>query len=341
MNEELVTLSALKSRSVFVFGMGGGGDVIGAALIVQMLKDLNISNCYLGAIVWERYVVDPTPGPIPLEDMKNIDYIGSCSAIVNGDEYAIRSGMKVIFQAARLARVLKEQVYVIDISRGARGIEKGIMEIRQFLNVDAVIAVDVGGDVLAKGNEEGLWSPLADSVSLAGLLRARVDIKILSVLGLGADGELDISYLLKRIALIAKHKGLIGAIGINRREAYLIEFLLKKGLISETSSLILKAFNGAFGELHIRGGTRRVMVNPLMTIAWFIDINRVSHLFPLAQAVIDSSSIEEANEMLKKFKIVTELDIDKEIYKVSRRTGRITPHIVMKIREELMRKFKM
>ena len=53
------------------------------------------------------------------------------------------------------------------------------------------MGVDVGGDVLARGDEQGLASPLCDAVMVAGALRVAGRVKsLLAVIGPGCDGEL-------------------------------------------------------------------------------------------------------------------------------------------------------
>lgn len=54
----------------FVFGIGGGGDIVSAIVAYTYLRKLGY-NVLLGAVVWERYVEDPIPGPICFDDLRN------------------------------------------------------------------------------------------------------------------------------------------------------------------------------------------------------------------------------------------------------------------------------
>ncbi|HDN76135.1 MAG TPA: DUF1152 domain-containing protein, partial [Acidilobales archaeon] len=53
-------------RGVAVLGAGGAGDVVSAYMLCLMLRRLmNVRKCTPVAILWERWVIDPFPGPIP------------------------------------------------------------------------------------------------------------------------------------------------------------------------------------------------------------------------------------------------------------------------------------
>ena len=72
-----------------------------------------------------------------------------------------------------MARHLGEPVLLLDPSGGPRG-DRGRPRWPppRELGCDLVVLVDVGGDVLAHGDEAGLASPLADAVCLAAAPRS-------------------------------------------------------------------------------------------------------------------------------------------------------------------------
>ena len=61
---------------------------------------------------------------------------------------------------------------LIDVTGGPRAVAAGIAAAAEELACDLAIYVDVGGDVLARGDEPGLASPLCDAVMLAGAVEA-------------------------------------------------------------------------------------------------------------------------------------------------------------------------
>ena len=83
--------------------------------------------------------------------------------------------------------------------------------------------LDVGGDVLAHGDEPGLASPLCDAIVLAaGLILARSSERgevIGAVYGPGCDGELTPDEVLERITALQSAGALLGAWGLTPRPA--------------------------------------------------------------------------------------------------------------------------
>ena len=78
----------------------------------------------------------------------------------------------VAFSEAAMAEHLGTETVLIDPGGGAVGASEGILEAAGALDCDLLVCVDVGGDVLALGDEPGLASPLCDAVMLAGAQRA-------------------------------------------------------------------------------------------------------------------------------------------------------------------------
>jgi hypothetical protein len=81
---------------------------------------------------------------------------------------------------------------------------RALREIASVEGVDCIIGVDVGGDSLASGSEEELWSPLADWVELAAVARLS---GVLAAHSPGSDGELSQSYVISRIDKVAARGG--------------------------------------------------------------------------------------------------------------------------------------
>ncbi|ABP94839.1 MULTISPECIES: DUF1152 domain-containing protein [Metallosphaera] len=291
-----------------VLGAGGGGDVVSALLPYERIRRRG-ERVTLGAVLWERRVEDPVPGPICTNDLREAQVINERVAILGPNSFAVRGGRKVKPQAARVAQVLGINVVSFCISGGVSGLYRDIMEIANMLGIDQVIGVDAGGDILAEGTENNLLSPLADSITLALLSKleeSSMNVQ-LSVIGLGADGELKPDYLLQRISKIASLNGLIEILGFDESSASVIERVLEV-TVTEASALPLKAFRGLYGEVPIRNGKRRVFVSPLTSVMFSFKPIVVASISKLYEAVRDSSSLEEANEALHRLGLITELD---------------------------------
>lgn len=319
-----------------VLGIGGGGDVVTATALALWLRRSSNLDIHIGSIAWERFVVDPEPGPIPLKCFRHVKNIGDYSIVVGKDSIVERNGNKFKPQVARVSSIIGEPVYVIDLWRGVNGFKKGLEELYNALGLEAFIAVDVGGDVLAVGSEDDLWSPLADSMGLAGV--SHMENCLLAVHGLGCDGELSADYLLERIAVIARKGGFVTAKALTKYEAHVLEELLKN-TISEASMLPLLAYKGFYGEHPIRNGSRIVRITPIQSITFFLKTDVVYKLSPLAKLVDNTNSLDEANERLSKNGIYTEYNLEKDLlkYKERRINGRLLNEVRKKGREKLWR----
>ena len=74
----------------------------------------------------------------------------------------------VYFAESRMAAVPgRAHTVLVDIHGGPAAIADGLAHAAEQLDRDLTVFVDVGGDVLAQGDEPGLRSPLCDAVMLA------------------------------------------------------------------------------------------------------------------------------------------------------------------------------
>lgn len=304
----LEDLFGFNPRSIIVYGAGGGGDAVSAAVLAKWIKEACGVKTYIGGVPWERYTIDPEPGPVPFNCFINSRSIGDHSIGIGPSTKVLRAGREFTPQLARVSSVIGCELYAADLWSGVIGYFKGLSEIAEALGVEAFIAIDVGGDIIAEGCERNLWSPLADSMSLAAF--SKFNNSILVVASPGADGELSQEEVLERIEVVARNNGLLWIKGISRSEAELYEELLKQ-VITEASRVPLMAYRGLFGEILIREGSRRVKVSIMQTLSFFMDINVVYSLSRTAKAVEGSRTLTEANEALHKIGLRTEYDLEK------------------------------
>ncbi|MEZ0393896.1 MAG: DUF1152 domain-containing protein [Desulfurococcaceae archaeon] len=298
-------------KDVLVVAIGGGGDVASAAMLALALRRLGMKST-VATIVWERFVYDPLPGPVRMNEMVNLSKVFEHSAVVGESSYAVRGGRKVLFQAANASIALGEPVGVIDLWEGAEGMRKGIDELMSWWGAEAVVGVDVGGDVLAEGHEEDLWSPLADFVGLAAL--SQVKSSFLAVHSLGSDGELSQRYLLERISKVASAGGLLGGRVMNANDAASLRKILEH-VRSEASRISLLAFEGFYGEVPMRMGSRSAEVSPLSIVTFVLDPRSVISAGTSAELLRSTTSLEEARTKLNEAGIYTELDLEEDLWR--------------------------
>jgi hypothetical protein len=304
------------SSRALVIGIGGGGDVAGALATARFLQFCGL-QFVLGGLSWERRVFDPVPGPRMLSEVENVRDLHPYVWMANADS---RTRNGVYFAESRMASFLGEEILLVDISGGVRGVVEGLEGAIAELKTDLLVGVDVGGDSLAAGTEPGLRSPLADSIMLAAFaeLEKRGHNTLWGVFGYGSDGELTVEEIEAALSKLAGAGGLLGAWSLTPKTAVELEEAIKT-VPTEASAIPVQSFRGAFGENKIRGGTRPVKMTPLTALTFFMSTTKVFHtLSRPAQAVHGSSSLDGANDALHAIGIRTELDSERVDYQTQK-----------------------
>ncbi|MHA1754418.1 MAG: DUF1152 domain-containing protein, partial [Candidatus Odinarchaeia archaeon] len=181
MFEELIK----KTKKALVIGIGGGGDVLGAMPTFKLLESRGVKT-ELAGLTYERSKFDPVPGPRPFEQIENLKKINN---VVGLASHNTKTPDGVIFQASKIAKALDRDVFIIDITKGVKGVVEGLNDLIKQFSFDLIIGIDVGGDVLASGFERGLRSPLTDGLMLSALNQIEGNA-VIGVYGIGCDGEL-------------------------------------------------------------------------------------------------------------------------------------------------------
>jgi len=82
---------------------------------------------------------------------------------------------------------------------------------------------------------------------------------------------------------------------------------------TEASAIPVRCAHGAWGETSIRYDERRVKLTPLTTLTFYLSPTAVLHsVAQPAQAVVGTTSLEDANEALHRLSIKSELDLERE-----------------------------
>jgi hypothetical protein len=295
-----------------VIGMGGGGDVVGALATAEPARLYDGADPVLGGLTWERRPFDPVPGPRAAAEIAGAEEIAP-GILLAGPDTRLRE-RDVVFAESRMAEFLGQQTVLIDINPGAAAVADGLAEAIAALKCDLLVLVDVGGDVIAHGDEPGLRSPLADAIMLAagGRLSTSGQPVLLGIFGLGCDAELTPDEVLARMSVVASAGGLCGVRGLTGPVADRLEAAME--LVStEASAQAVRAFRGAAGQSTIRGGARTVELSALAAMTFYLDVDiTINAAGRLAQAVGEASSLEEANDALNAIGVATELDYERE-----------------------------
>ena len=292
--------------------------MVGALAVTDLLAGLG-TEWVLGGVAWERSPIDPRPGPRSLEEIRGGRPCGSSAVLTEGGTTSLDG---IEFSESKMAAHLGRPVLLLDITRGPRALATGLAEAMAELGCDAIALVDVGGDVLAHGDERGLASPLCDAVVLAaGMILGRSAVReadggwrgevMAAVYGPGCDGELTPEEVLARITELQPAEALLGAWGLTPEGCRLVESAAEV-VPTEASLMAVRCARGERGSAAIRGGRRTVELTPLGALTFFFDPMKAANAgVPLATAVAPAASLDQAHDALVAMGISTELDLER------------------------------
>ncbi|MEV8093460.1 DUF1152 domain-containing protein [Kitasatospora sp. NPDC085879] len=166
-------------------------------------------------------------------------------------------------------------------SVGVQPLRAAYRALTDRLDVDAVLLVDGGTDILMRGDEAGLGTPEEDMASLAAVAGlGHVPTRLVACLGFGIDAHHGVNHalVLENLAALDRAGGYLGAFSLPResREGalYLDAVEHARAACPEHPSIVhgsvAAALRGEFGDVPFTERTRggELFVNPLMTL-WF------------------------------------------------------------------------
>ncbi len=300
-------LAALAAAErVLAVGIGGGGDVVGALAVAELGRALG-TPVVVGGLSWERQPVDPLPGPRRMDEIAGLRRLNEHAGLADADTTG-PGGFR--FAESHMARHLGEPVLLLDPGGGPAAVADALAGAARELRCDLVVLTDVGGDVLAHGDEAGLASPLADAVCLASApLLAERGVALLGALfGAGCDGELTPEEVVARLAEVAGAGGYLGAWGPGSAQLERLEAAVAQ-IPTEASAMALRCARGVLGATPIRGGRRTVQLTAAGGLVFFFDpLVAFGSAARCAQLVAPAASLTEANAILLGHGIATELE---------------------------------
>ena len=99
---------------VLVLGIGGGGDVVGSLAVARFCESLG-ADFVLGGVAWERFAIDPHPGPRGLDEVRGGRRIGP-TALIADDATTTPEGIR--FAESGMAEHLGAPTVLIDVTAG-------------------------------------------------------------------------------------------------------------------------------------------------------------------------------------------------------------------------------
>ncbi len=155
----------------------------------------------------------------------------------------------------------------------------------EHLALDAIVLVDGGTDILLRGDESGLGTPVEDMTSLAtvnGL--SDVPVRLVASIGFGIDAYHGVNHVqvLENIADLDRAGAYLGAFSISGHSAEGTRYREAVAHAQATTPMwpsivngqIAAALAGQHGDIRFTGRTSRsrLFVNPLMAIYFTFDL---------------------------------------------------------------------
>lgn len=288
-------------RTLYV-AAGGGGDAVGALLARRALGDTDGRPPLVSTCAWERLRIDPVPGPRARTDFKGLGLVGAEPFEVLPDSDTVPGGRSVL---PRLAETSRARIFLHDFEGGAVGLTAQLQRLASSLDVGKLVVVDVGGDIVARGPEPELRSPLADSLTLAAALGTNIPTSVV-VLGPGADAELpecEVVGLMEDVG--ASMAGHITADDVRSLEPVL------SWHPTEATALVAAGAEGLQGFVAMRRGQAPIPVTDRTANVWECSVPTHND-FPLARALRATVTLTEAESVMATA-AVNEIDFERTI----------------------------
>jgi hypothetical protein len=263
-------------------------------------------------------IVDPLPGPRAADEFVGLRRL-------TGRVYVIGPGARAVSPAGstlpRLAAEVPHTFALLDPHHGVEGMARQIREVVDWASAESVDIVDVGGDILARGDEAGLRSPLGDALVLAAAARADVDVRLL-VAGAGLDGEIPAEELRHRTGPAVRT--------LTAEDVEPVGHVLEWHP-SEATGMLVAAARGVRGLCEIRDAGLPIPLTGDGATVYAADLGEALERNALAWRLLHTSSLDEAERHSREVCGFSEIDYER------RKALRLGRHPYRKlIPEELM-----
>lgn len=261
------------ARDILIAGAGGGFDVY-AGLPLALALQARGARVHLASLSFSQ-----------LELMDREAWVAEHVAAVGPDT----ASPDWYFPERTLARWLSAQglpstVYAFP-PLGVQPLRDAYRYLVEHHDIDAVVLVDGGTDVLLRGDESDLGTPVEDITSVAAVAGLDVPVKLVCSLGFGIDAHDGVNHVqvLENLAALDRAGGYLGALSIPRssREAVLYRDAVADAQAatpqrpSIVQGQIAAATDGAFGDVRFtdRTSAGALFVNPLMAVYFTVDLD--------------------------------------------------------------------
>ncbi|MFJ8824267.1 DUF1152 domain-containing protein [Streptomyces sp. NPDC102467] len=290
------------AQHVLVAGAGGGFDIYaGLPVALSLLhegKDVHLANLSFSAI--EGLPADTWTAP----DV----------ARVTPDS----APHQTYFPERTLAQWLRLHGYpdtVHALARvGVHPLRAAYEALIERYDIDAIVLVDGGTDILMRGDESGLGTPEEDLTSVAALARIEGPERLVLSLGFGVDAYHGVSHglVLENIAALERAGHYLGAFSLSRasREGALFVDAVAHAQKhtpdhpSIVNGSISAAVQGAFGDVRFTERTRgsELFINPLMALYFAFELEGVARHCHYLDRIEDTHLIRQVSRAIEGFR---------------------------------------
>ncbi|MBP2330457.1 hypothetical protein JOF56_010842 [Kibdelosporangium banguiense] len=286
--------------STLYVAAGGGGDAIAAAVLAN--RNAPGERAAIATYAWDRLIIDPLPGPRGAQDFNNLnEHAAHVWEITPNTTLKPPAGSTL----PRLARELDARLFLLDPYSGAIGMAEQLQSIARFLGASSLVLVDVGGDLVARGDEPELRSPLADALALAACALTRLPCEVL-IAGPGTDGELSEEQVAGRCR--ALHCTRYPDLRPDQVEHILPIFEWHP---SEATGLWVSAVAGKRGTAEIRDAGLQVILNDTTGQVYATPMERVTQAHLFVGELTGTRSLSDVEEVVRHAQGRTEIDYER------------------------------
>ncbi|WP_432175503.1 DUF1152 domain-containing protein [Streptomyces sp. Tue6028] len=281
-----------------IVAAGGGGDAVAAAMLDGALHGDGDRTVIL-TYAWDRLLSDAVPGPRGPDRFTGLERLTPAVRTVPGGARPIAPAGSTL---PRLAAALPQTFALIDPDHGAEGITRQVEELISHLAPDSIDLLDVGGDILARGDEPTLQSPLADALTLAACSQVNASVRLL-VAGPGLDGELPPDEL----------RGLLGPVV----HTFTAEDVEAVGTVlewhpSEAAAMLAATARGVRGVCEAAGGGRAVPLTDEGPTVHEADLDAALARSRLGSAIMETETLREVEASSREICGFSEIDRERE-----------------------------
>ncbi|MGX1512924.1 DUF1152 domain-containing protein [Streptomyces collinus] len=280
-----------------IVAAGGGGDAVAAAMIHAALYG-DDDQAVILTYAWDRLLIDPLPGPRSPADFTGLERLTPAVWSVPAQARPIEPAGSTL---PRLAAELPATFALLDPYKGVTGLTRQLESLVDHLEPASVDLLDVGGDILAQGDEPTLKSPLADALTLAACCQLNAPVRLL-VAGPGLDGELPPESMTSALGSVVHI--------LTAEDSAAISAVLEWHP-SEATGLLAATARGVRGICEIRDAGLPVLLTDESPAVHEVDLDNALSRNRLARAITSTTDLDKAEAYSREVCGYSEIDYER------------------------------